>query len=299
MNIEQECLIRNGDWDYLIVLDACRFDFFERQVNDFFHGELLKTISAGSCTLDWCKNTFDEIEFSDVVYVSSNPFINSKKELKGFKASKVFKKVIDVWLDDWDDNLGTVHPSKVTEAAEKTLRNNPEKMIIHYLQPHEPYLFDKYKTPGFAEPSPEMNKYLSLVSNSGIEKSFPKIISCARKINPRIRAKIKTLYLYYLQFLGRPPFSPLDDIRRRFSVEGLRDAYSLNLSIVLEEACTLYNMITAHSPGARVVITSDHGEILGEGREYGHVCGRNADILLKIPWFKVEKVQYGSKDHTK
>lgn len=287
MDIEQRDLIRKGDWDYLIVLDACRYDFFEIQVNDFFQGELLKTRSAGSCTLDWCKNTFSETGFSDVVYVSSNPYINSKKELKSFRASKVFKKVIDVWLTGWDDELETVHPRKVTEAAQKELYN-PNRMIIHYLQPHAPYIVDKYKIRESPITFKEMNNFLNIVHDRNSEKKIKQNI--ADKISPKIRAKVKTFYLYYLQLLGRSPYSPLDDIRRRFGVDGLRDAYTLNLSMVLEEASKMFEIIIEEDSDAKVIVTSDHGEALGEGIEFAHMCGRDSEVLLSIPWFRVEMI---------
>ena len=41
------------DWDFLIVLDACRFDYFSEFYGDFFDGKLEKKISAGCSTVEW------------------------------------------------------------------------------------------------------------------------------------------------------------------------------------------------------------------------------------------------------
>ena len=59
--------MRNGkvkvmeeEWDYLIVLDACRYDYFEQMYREFFNaGVLLKKISLGSGTSDWLRNNFN------------------------------------------------------------------------------------------------------------------------------------------------------------------------------------------------------------------------------------------------
>ena len=52
--------------------------------------------------------------------------------------------VQEVWDYGWDDALKTVPPEQVTNAALDTLKSFPEKrMIIHYMQPHHPYIADK------------------------------------------------------------------------------------------------------------------------------------------------------------
>ena len=43
------------DWDFLIVLDACRFDYFLEVYKDFFDGKLEKIISASFSTVEWLK----------------------------------------------------------------------------------------------------------------------------------------------------------------------------------------------------------------------------------------------------
>lgn len=48
---EQRPLDRS--WDYLIILDACRFDVFEEVYDDFLEGRLRKVESVGSSTPEW------------------------------------------------------------------------------------------------------------------------------------------------------------------------------------------------------------------------------------------------------
>ena len=90
MTTKQKTLMEQENWDYLIILDACRYDYFEKSVHSFFKGTLTKAVSSGSCTLEWCTRTFDTGSYGEVTYVSSNPFINSRMELRGFRASSVF-----------------------------------------------------------------------------------------------------------------------------------------------------------------------------------------------------------------
>ena len=52
-----------------------------------------------------------------------------------------FHKQIDVWQDHWHDEHRTVMPEVVTEAAIDAAERYPDKrLIVHYLQPHAPYV---------------------------------------------------------------------------------------------------------------------------------------------------------------
>jgi len=50
--------VMEEEWDYLIILDACRYDYFESLYKEFFDGELEKRVSLGSDTLKWCLESF-------------------------------------------------------------------------------------------------------------------------------------------------------------------------------------------------------------------------------------------------
>lgn len=127
-------------WDYLVILDACRYDYFSNVYKDYFLGELKKGISTGSSTPEWCKNSFLNF-YSDVICVSGNPYVNSRQEVDGFCAKDHFLKVVDVWNFGWSDKLGTVPPKKINEYTLNFVKKFPRKrFIIHYLQPHESYL---------------------------------------------------------------------------------------------------------------------------------------------------------------
>ncbi|MHC4621099.1 MAG: hypothetical protein ACYTEQ_25415, partial [Planctomycetota bacterium] len=156
--------IMQEQWDYLIILDACRYDYFERVRQDYLPGKLEKIISIGSSTKEWRNKSFTEY-YSDVVYVSANPYINSLAPVKGFSAKQHFHKVYDLWLADWDKDKGTVLPETVTKRAiEITRANSSRRAIIHYIQPHEPYLGPSVAGPGF--PSPVAGGFLEGVDQA-------------------------------------------------------------------------------------------------------------------------------------
>ena len=62
------------EWKNLIILDACRYDTFEK-IN-FIRGDLKKIKSLGSCTGDWRDNTFTNRYIHTMDYYSANPFLS-------------------------------------------------------------------------------------------------------------------------------------------------------------------------------------------------------------------------------
>jgi len=150
--VDQRELLSESNWKYLIVLDACRFDYFAELVGDYLEGKLFKVLSPGSYTLEWARKVWNGYH-EDIVYVSANPFISGElAELqdlsklfacksRSFDASQHFYDVIDVWYYGWSDSLGTVLPEEVEQSACWVAENFPEKrLVIHYIQPHEPFL---------------------------------------------------------------------------------------------------------------------------------------------------------------
>jgi len=60
-------------------------------------------------------------------------------------------------------------------------------------------------------------------------------------------------------------------------------AYRENLELVLESVSDLL----ADLPG-KTVITSDHGNAIGEWGLYGHPGERHVDVLSRVPWLEIE-----------
>lgn len=123
--------VLEGDWDILVILDACRADTFS-EVNTM-DGELSQIHSVGSKTGEFLVETFGDQEFSDTVYISANPNLTVCKA--------TFHKRVRLWEDEWDDELGVVPPEAVTRRAIEEATESPHKrLIVHYMQPHIPFI---------------------------------------------------------------------------------------------------------------------------------------------------------------
>lgn len=126
----------DADWDTLVVLDACRYDMFERQSD--LPGELERRQSRASTTVEFLRATVDGRDLRDTVYVTANPQLYQHSE----DIDADFADVVDVWSGEgWDDDHGTVLPETVTDAALRASEEYPHKrLVVHYMQPHYPFL---------------------------------------------------------------------------------------------------------------------------------------------------------------
>jgi hypothetical protein len=123
------------DWDTLVVLDACRFDVFAEAVaGREWAGSLESRQSRGSATREWIRGNFSGRTVNDTVYLDSNGYYGRLKDEIG---AEVFKYILIE-----NDEFGgiSVHPDKVTDAALDTVERFPDKrLIVHYMQPHQPF----------------------------------------------------------------------------------------------------------------------------------------------------------------
>lgn len=148
--------IFENEWKNLIILDACRHDIYEE-----LYGETDYRISLGNKSIQYIKRTYSEGEYDDVIYINSNPHLGEPRfeELTGRKRQDVFHTVFDVYEDKWDEELGTVRPEKVFEAAKTAEKLFPDKKkVIHFMQPHAPYLNSEINHFGFSQRKEVENK---------------------------------------------------------------------------------------------------------------------------------------------
>lgn len=139
---EQGIDILSADWDNLIILDACRYDTFKELASDL-PGELTKVKSRASATNQFLRANFSGKELYDTAYVTANPQLyrieNGIYDVEPIDVS--FYKQIDVWQNQWHDEHRTVMPAVVTDAALEAIEKYPNKrFVIHYMQPHAPYI---------------------------------------------------------------------------------------------------------------------------------------------------------------
>lgn len=155
------------EWDNLIVIDGCRHDLYEEVTS------IAKSrISLGSSSNNFVERNFSEGDHSDIVYVTANPHIdpfeeNAKNyfyELTGRKPSETFFEIFYTYLTDWNDDKGTVLADKVVrdaQTAEKLFSD--KKKIIHFMQPHHPFVTSDLEARGFdQELNPDKDDNMSI-----------------------------------------------------------------------------------------------------------------------------------------
>jgi len=125
--------IIESDWDNLIILDACRYDVFKNHSQ--FEGNLKKVVSKGYNSWTFQFSNFAGKNLLDTIYVTANPY--SPRISQG-----VFFRLVSV-LDAWNEQSGAVLPQSVTNTALAETQKYPNKrLIVHYMQPHEPHIGD-------------------------------------------------------------------------------------------------------------------------------------------------------------
>lgn len=123
------------EWDTLIILDACRYDMFERL--NTIEGELQSRRSKGSNTAEFLQQNFKGESYEDTVYVTANPQVHVNLD-------DPFYETVSVWRDQWDEELNTVRPEVMVEATLNAAEHYPNKRIIsHFVQPHYPFIGEK------------------------------------------------------------------------------------------------------------------------------------------------------------
>jgi hypothetical protein len=129
--------VMNSDWDNLIILDACRYDFFKSIIAPQLDGSLEKIVSKGSATPEWVKQNFAGQKFHDTVYVSANGWYHRLQD-------QIDSSLYDAaWLyqDKYRNDMGTVEPELVADMAIQYADQYPNKrLLVHFVQPHKPYL---------------------------------------------------------------------------------------------------------------------------------------------------------------
>jgi len=260
----QKDLIHNTNWDILLLLDACRFKEFKQYIHCFIKGGvLIPTKSEGTATGQWLMKTWTNI-YPDIIYISGNAYINSKNvKVCNFNGKKHFAKIIDVWDYGFDKNTGRVEPEKINQAAYKEIDDDDTyRYVLHYQQPHAPYLFIGTDSTGgfYKHRHPFIRKMIPIKLQWLIVSLHPRIRKIFIKKN-----KYKKMY-------------------ERHGNERVRKAYETNLLHVLYEV----RKIVDKYPNKNILITADHGERLGEDGKYGH-GGKPNDILTTVPFYYIDR----------
>lgn len=122
------------DWDVLVILDACRYDLFEK-LNPF-DTPVQKVHSNATHTTEFLKQNFEDKKYLDLVYITASPQVA--------RSNAEFAHVEHVWKNHWDNAKRTVLPEEMTDVAlSVSERFQNKRLIIHYMQPHYPFIGPK------------------------------------------------------------------------------------------------------------------------------------------------------------
>lgn len=235
-------LMLEEDSFILIVLDACRYDFFYLFYEKYFHGKLTAVRSEGTHTYGWLPKAFSHHQFKDIkVFYAKLAISTHDVKLKEFVPVNRNVEVIEVRPREMSD-LGAVSPWEINdEVLRRGLR---ERNIIWYMQPHYPWIH---------------YKELSL--------------------------KLMNEVMWH-------DFTPRDLVKEKLKHEGINrqkivKAYISNLVEVLDASSVLLREVKGDVD--KIVITADHGELLGEYGLYLHPHYELPQLCI-VPWLEVEEV---------
>jgi hypothetical protein len=158
--------IYERDWDLLLVLDACRVDALREVAPEYDFIETVDSIwSVGSSSHEWICKTFTNEHreaISETALITSNPFFPQVLEDRTFPPKNysiplmwadwdvvdgdAFAKYLHVHRHDYDDYFPEAPPQVMTDYAIDAARSQSfERMVVHYLQPHTPYIAGAYE----------------------------------------------------------------------------------------------------------------------------------------------------------
>jgi len=137
---------------------------FETDPDVEFVSDVEGVRSLGSTSREWLAKTFTpdrRTEAEQTIYVTANPYTEEilsteSENLSPFNpgnwdtlTTDDFLSIDEVWRDRWDDQLGTVPPRVVTDRAIAASQEySPDRLIVHYMQPHQPFIGDEARANG-------------------------------------------------------------------------------------------------------------------------------------------------------
>lgn len=226
-NARQEELLAETPWDILVVLDACRADYFQ-----IVCGDCEEVVTPGRNTPAWLAHGVANLFATrGATYFTANPIVEQQDEIGHHRL-----KLVSLWEKYWGKwgvyDLPTVHPASAIAAYLSMADQYPRPHVLHLMQPHAPYI-GRVGLPCICGP--------------------------------------KTTAVYFADV----PTADECLADGRITFQMMRMAYTENLRLVWQAVQALMAQVSG-----KVVVTSDHGELLGE---YGGLHGHSQLRLYKKP----------------
>lgn len=271
-------LIWEDDWDICIVADACRWDLWKEVTSpdpDWPHEPRQWGWSVGSCSPEWYGHTFTPDALPDdetIGVVTANPFAAKPAERMPHllqDATPVHENIAYcdyVFEESWGCEvhggyLDVTHPGVVTDHAYAAWTSQDlDRLVVHYMQPHIPF-----------RAQPEWFGQRENLDHFGEMTSRPD---------------------------GHPYATEGKEIWKRVR-DGEKDrdavwtAYCDNLVWALEHIDRLRAAVDVD-----LLLTSDHGNGIGEWGIWSHPPGIETPHLRKVPWVHVAGQGRGRLEQT-
>ena len=241
--LDQRKLLTDTDWDVLIVLDACRVDYFKAHC-----GECKTVKSVGARTLEWVRANAKMLNRKPTVIFNGNPVLHREN-----KHQKLRLSMVNVWERHWgfftEQNVACCHPMSVNAVILEKLAAGAlkgKRIVAWYLQPHTPYIGDPPLRMDW-QPS----RFSRLAAKHGVGMMRPHKVLKKGKIT---WAEVQA-------------------------------GYAGNLRVAWDAARYLVAKVSG-----KVIITSDHSELIGEDDRFGHQpgWGKKFPQLYEVPWLELE-----------
>ncbi len=264
---KQTQLIEETDWQALIILDACRADYFRKCCPEPFKKAVHTVYSPARDTLTWMVRTLPILNRRRVTYYTANPqcTIQIRKHTPSIDIVNVWE---DLWAFQTPLQIPSVNPWAVNgwvlaDRAERHMSGGGfPPYVVHYIQPH---------FPAIGNPPLAIGQWMT--------RTNPFSMACHKSLC-RPEEMVKS---------------------GKTTIREIRAAYRGNVELVVDAALALAQAL----PGP-VVITADHGEVLGEAevrrdgtkvRRYGHSYRfRLPELLNHVPWLVINPPATGEVD---
>jgi len=151
--------VLDKEWDLLIILDACRYEALAEVCSEYdWIDSVDKIRSIGTVTTEWMSQTFDKDHLDEVrklAYICSNPQAKVVFEHRDLPnggplplpdadwdvVQSTDFYIFDRAWENFDPDIQSIPPRPVTDRAIRIGRHkNPERMVVHYSQPHTPFI---------------------------------------------------------------------------------------------------------------------------------------------------------------
>jgi len=248
------------DWDLLVILDACRVDALrEVQAEYDFLNDIDEMWSVGGTSKEWIEQTFRQKyseEISNTAYVTGNPFSNT---LLGKRKKLEYGVTAGTWVrsNDW------------TNLLIKDTTVDPEQ--IGHIEP-------LWGDTGVAfSDSQKPDAVMDYTIQAARTLDSDRLI--AHFMQPHSPYFSTSRNYEDLEEYEQKPFEFL----KKGEKEKVWGAYIDNLRYVLD-----YMEVLIENFDGSIVLTADHGELMGDHGMYYHMPGNPHPKLKKVPWVRIE-----------